>query len=67
MFIRRERSGVNVDVRIDLDRGDSQVARFEQHADTGRDDTFTDATDDTTSDQNVFHGGKCGSLSSRSE
>ena len=38
MFVRRKRSGVDVEVRVDLDAGHRDVARLQDDADRTEDD-----------------------------
>ena len=49
------RPGVDVEVRVDLDRGDAETERLEQQARAARDDPLADAGDDTARHQNVPH------------
>lgn len=51
----RKGAGIDVDVRIDLDRGHIYAAAVEQCAEGAGDDALADATDHATRNQNVFH------------
>lgn len=55
MFIWRESSSVNVNVRVDLDAGHRNSAAVEKCSERGSDDAFADARNHTTGHQNVFH------------
>lgn len=57
VLVGRERAGVDVDVRVDLDGGHVQAARLEDRAHAARDDALPDAGDHSAGDQDVFHGG----------
>lgn len=46
---------VYVDVRVDLDGGHMQSARLQDCAYAACDDAFTNARDDSSGDQDVFH------------
>ena len=55
VFVGRESSGVNVDVGVDLDGGDLDVARLQDDSDGAGHDPFADAADHTAGDKDVLH------------
>lgn len=54
MIERRESSSVNVEVRVNLDRGDLETHCLEQEAGRRGNDALADARDDTSRDENVL-------------
>ena len=57
MFIGWERASINVYVRVNLDRGNTDATSFEDGANAACNDTLSNAADNTSSHQDVFHGG----------
>lgn len=55
VFVWGERSCVDVDVRIDLDRRYGYAACVEQRAERAGDNSFANAADHTTGDEYVLH------------
>lgn len=55
MLVGRERSGVDVDVGIDLDGRHADVAVLEDRAERAGDDALADAADHAPGYQNVLH------------
>lgn len=55
MFVWRKSSGINIDVWINLDGSDSKSTSLEYSANTAGYDSFSHATDYSTSHQNVLH------------
>ena len=55
MFVRGKRSGVDVDVGVDLDGRDLDVARLQDDTHGAGHDSLADATDHTSSNKNVLH------------
>ncbi len=54
VLVRAHRSGVDVDVRIELDVRDPQPARLEQRADRGAGEPLADRGDDPAGDEHVL-------------
>lgn len=55
MFIRRECSGIDIEVRIDFDGRYSNTDRLQYDAQTTGDNAFAHTADHAASDQNVLH------------
>ena len=55
MLVGRKGSGVDVDVRVDLDGGDGDVALFEDHSKGAGHYSFANTRNDATAHQNVLH------------
>lgn len=47
-------TSVNVKVGIDLDRSDTQAKAFQQHASAGSNNTFANARNDTSRDNDIL-------------
>lgn len=54
MIKRGQGAGIDVQVRVDLDRGDLKTHGLEQETSGRGDDTLADARDDTTRDEDVL-------------
>ena len=54
VFVRGEGPGINVEIRVDLDGGDTQTNGLEQSPDAARDDALTDPAYHATAHQDVL-------------
>ncbi|CKT31595.1 Uncharacterised protein [Mycobacterium tuberculosis] len=54
MLEGRHRAGVDIDVRIELDEGDLEAARFEDRGERGGGDSLAKGRYDTTGDEDKF-------------
>ena len=54
MFVRGEGPGIDVEVGVDLDGGDTQANGLEQSPDAARDDALTDPANDATAHQDIL-------------
>ena len=55
MLERAHRSGIDVEIRIELLENDPQSAFFEQGAEGGRRQSFAERTNHAAGNENVFH------------
>lgn len=55
MLIRRKGSSIYIDIGVNLDRGYIQTTGFQKRSERGGNHSFSHATNDATSYQDVFH------------
>ena len=54
VLIRRHRARIHVEIRVELDDGDAQPARFQEEADGGGGDSLAERGGDATGDEHIL-------------